>query len=210
MIYRKVLVSSEPIETNQRMERKSVMEVQLLQVCRQVRQEAHDIFWSENAFRFTSQDSEMHQEGNLLRTAGAQNAGLIKHFTIDIQQEEEDREDLEFLAQTMSSPIPVNVMYATSIHEETHRLLQYGVPASSVNLVPPPILEASATNVDRLFARIHQEVNDIIEEALRQPRRIPFDQLVLINMRLRTVRFGLIELDIIEPKPGLDSLEFTA
>jgi hypothetical protein len=84
------------------------------------------------------------------------------------------------------------------------------VPASSINLVPPPILEASATSVEVLFARIHQEFNDSIEEAIKQPQPIPLCQLALVNKTQRTVRFGHLELGILEPKDGLDSIEISA
>ena len=107
----------------------------------------------------------MHQKENVLRKVGVENASLISHSTIKIQQEKFYPADRDVMVRTFLR-LHRKSMNTTSIRDETYRLLEYGVPQSSVNLVPSPVLESSAPRHERYLAQIHLEFNKNIEEAL--------------------------------------------
>ena len=140
-IYREVLISDESIEANLTFRGANPglgMRLGLLQICRQIRDEAHDIFWSENKFRFTVPNYTGRSVDNLLRIMDCRKAGLVSNLTIELQHCHGYRATLERCLVLVTPPsVPAIVVDTTLATLDAYRILTHGVPASSIKLVQP-------------------------------------------------------------------------
>lgn len=170
VIFRMVLVSEYPIETNGMMISKSPLQIHLLRVCRQIRAAASKIFWQENKFQFTTKTWNFQHEYNVLRKVESNAAQLIKHFTIGLQHQRQFRRTTEAVERNPNVSVNISRMGTRPIRNEIDRLLQYGVPASSIKLTPSPELCPPATASDQFLAAIHVQLNNMIKTVLEEER----------------------------------------
>jgi hypothetical protein len=199
IIYREVLVSDEPIEANLSCRGTTTrlgVRQGLLQICRQIHEEAHDIFWSENRFHFTSPNYTVREVDNLLRRVDCRKAAPVTNLTIELQCYYGYQVTLEGYSMLVPPPShPALMMDTISVILDAYRLLIHGVPASSIKLVQPCMPVPSAPASERFLATIHEEFNREFEETIRRPvaetherlmgkRRTRFRDITIGNLRL--------------------------
>lgn len=164
-----VLVAEDPFElavTKQHCS-KLACRIQLLHLCQQIRNEAHDIFWAENKFQITAEDSIANHPFICLERFGHRQTLLIEHLTIAYRVSEDYRARvLDDFNAGMRSNFKI---YFYQVELNIRHLIWCGIPVSSIKLVTPPDHDSARSGVEPLLAKIHEEFNAVVKQTLRTP-----------------------------------------
>jgi hypothetical protein len=150
--------------------------IRLLEVCRQIRAEAHDIFWSENAFCVIFEGVDSKPPVVSVAPIASNTAKLIKNFTVEVITHSVCSRTAYCLPYA-HSPLDIRLgLFARLI-----RLLRaQGIPASSIRLGESPKWN-SPIAVERVLATGQGMLEERLKRILQTtPKRIvrwvPFER----------------------------------
>ena len=129
IIYREVLVTTDalfPQRPPKKHMEKLVSQMQLLHVCRQIRNEAHNLFWKENTFRITIFRTILRSP-RWMSLFGKERLSLITKFTIAVN----------LCGPNNVSSRSVVSLHLTAVPEVVQQILASGIAISAIELVEP-------------------------------------------------------------------------
>ena len=158
IIYRMTLISEDRIELDTTSKNWSGVPLQFLQVCRQIRTEAWDIFWCENRFQVTCIDQHAMPKNDCLLRMGRKTARLIEDIALKVSDDRDNTAELTRFRNLAYFKVQSLVLsHRIQIREEGRNLLYCGIPETSVKLFSPTLANCSLKDLELAQAAINKQ-----------------------------------------------------